>query len=179
MSARVVRPLPVEKGPVKVVPDPVPRLAHCRLTVDATAGTAEWVPDKIGAAPVTLAVGTGPGQFAGLVRAVYPGAFPNAVHDSLSGRVLLVDGRGTVVARSAQVPQSVFDQAWPIAVLRQSGLPVTEKRFKNTRLLHKAHRGAAPLWPLTAGYFWFLLTITVVLLLAAGLATILVQVTGG
>lgn len=179
MSARVVRPRPVEKGPVRVFPDPGPRLAHCRLTVDAAAGAAEWVPDQVGAAPVTLTVGSGPGQLAGLVRAVYPGAFPNAVHVALCGRVLLVDGSGAVLARSAQVPQNVFDQAWPIAVLRQSGLPVAEERFKNTRLLQRTHRGAAPLWPLTAGYLWFLLSITVVLLLVAGLATILVQATGG
>lgn len=46
-------------------------------------------------------------------------------------------------------------------------------------MLHKAHPWAAPLWPFTAGLFWFLLTVTLILLLLAGLLAVVVKMTGG
>ena len=41
-----------------------------------------------------------------------------------------------------------------------------------------AHPGAAPMWPVTAGWGWFLLTALVTLAVLAGLATLVVQLTG-
>jgi hypothetical protein len=103
---------------------------------------------------------------------------PNAWETMLAGRVLLVDGTGRVLARSGLLTQALFDQAWPMSLLESTGLPAREERFRNTRLAQKAHPGAAPLWPLTAGYLWFLLTIGTIVAVLLGTLAAVVAVTG-
>jgi hypothetical protein len=178
MRAVEVRPVVPEMGGLKVVPDPRPRIERCRLVVDRTAGTATWLSDGAKQERVEFRIGDGPGELAGLVRAVYPPAMPNAWDTVLAGRVLLVDSGGRVLARSAMLTQALFDQAWPMGLLESTGLPVREERFRNTRLAHKAHPGAAPLWPFTAGYFWFLLAIGTIVAVFFGLLAVVVAITG-
>ncbi len=89
---------------------------------------------------------------------------------------LLVDSTGAVVVRSRLLPQELFDEAWPLTLLRTSGVPAREEGFASTRVLQQAHRGAAPLWLLTAGFGWFLLTVLVVVLALLGVVALLVAV---
>jgi hypothetical protein len=178
VSAVEIRPFVPELGDLKVVPDPRPRLARTRLVVDRAAGTAVWHGERERDAPVELRLGSGRGELAGLVRAVYPPAMPSGLETRLAGRVLLVDGEGAVLVRSGQHTQAVFDRAWPLAVLDASGLPVREERFRNTRLAQQAHRGAAPFWPLTAGLGWFALSLGIALALFWGAVALIVAVLG-
>ncbi|MGY1703942.1 hypothetical protein ACI79C_05150 [Geodermatophilus sp. SYSU D00697] len=178
MTAVEVRPVVPEMGGVKVVPDPRPRIERCRLVVDRSAGTATWLSDGGKQERRDLRIGDGPGELAGLVRAVYPPMMPNAWETVLAGRVLLVDAGGRVLARSGMLTQVLFDQAWPMGLLKSTGLPVREERFRNTRLAQKAHPGAAPLWPLTAGFYWFLLTVATIVALLFGAVAAVVAVTG-
>jgi hypothetical protein len=178
MTAVEVRPVVPEMGSLKVVPDPRPRIERCRLVVDRAAGTATWLSDGGKQERLDLRIGNGPGELAALVRAVYPPAMPNGIDTKLAGRVLLVDSTGRVLARSGTLTQALFDQAWPMSLLESTGLPVREERFRNTRVAQKAHPGVAPLWPLTAGYFWFLLTIGMVVALLVGTLSVVVAITG-
>ena len=178
MSAVEIRPHVPELGSLKVVPDPRPRLARCRLEVDRRAGTAIWQGEKAGGKPVELRLGDAPGELAEIVRVVYPSAFPNAVDVTLVGRVLLVDCTGRVLVRTEQQPQVVFEQAWPFSVLDAGGLPVREQRFRNTRLLQEAHPGAARLWPLSAGVGWFMLTVGGAVALLMALVAVIVAALG-
>jgi hypothetical protein len=178
MTALEVRPVVPEMGGIKVVPDPRPRIERCRLVVDRTAGTATWLSDGAKQERVEFRIGDGPGELAGLVRAVYPPMMPNAWETVLAGRVLLVDASGRVLARSGMLTQVLFEQAWPMGLLESTGLPVREERFRNTRLAQKAHPGAAPLWPLTAGFYWFVLTVATIVALLFGVVAAVVALTG-
>ncbi|MGY1688853.1 hypothetical protein [Geodermatophilus sp. SYSU D01105] len=178
MTALEVRPVVPEMGDVKVVPDPRPRIERCRLVVDRSAGTATWLSDGAKQERVGFRIGDGPGELAGLVRALYPPMMPNAWDTVLAGRVLLVDSGGRVLARSGMLAQALFDQAWPMGLLESTGLPVREERFRNTRLAQKAHPGTAPLWPLTAGYGWFLLSVATLVALLFGVVAAVVALTG-
>jgi hypothetical protein len=173
-----IRPHVPELGDVRIVPDPRPWIARCQLVVDRRAGTATWSDDSRKQRRADLRVGEGPGELYEIVRAVYPPAMPNDQHTTLSGRLLLVDRTGRVLARSLLLPQPLFEQMWPFSLLDSTGLPVREERFGNTRLAQRAHPGAAPLWPVTAGWGWFLLTLLVCLAVLGGLATLVVQLTG-
>lgn len=173
MTAVEVRPFVPGPSRQKVVPDPRPGLERCRLVVDRDAGTLTWHPEG-GSDSTSLPLGDGPGQVAAVVRAVYPASFHFGVDTLLSGRVLLVDSTGRVLLRSKLLTQELFDEAWPLTLLRTSGLPAREERFGSTRVLQRAHRGAAPLWPLTAGFGWFLLSTLVVVLGLLGLVALLV-----
>ena len=53
-----------------------------------------------------------------------------------------------------------------------------EERFRNTRLAQQAHPGAAPLWPLTAGFGWLLLSTAVAIALVVGVVALVVTGTG-
>jgi hypothetical protein len=143
MTALEVRPVVPEMGDLKVVPDPRPRIERCRLVVDRSAGTATWLSDGAKQERLELRIGDGSGELAGLVRAVYPPMMPNAWETVLAGRVLLVDSRGRVLARSGMLTQVLFDQAWPMGLLESTGLPVREERFRNTRLPRR-HTPAPP-----------------------------------
>lgn len=154
MTAVEIRP-PVPELTGISWPDPRPGFARCRLVVDRAAGTATWTGDRSRDEPREFRLGQGPGELAALVRALYPRSL---WQPELCGRLLLVDGAGRTLARSRLLPQYAFEQMWPFPVLDASGLPVTEERFANTRLVQKAHRGAAPLWPWTAGYGWLMLS---------------------
>lgn len=174
MSAVEVRPHIPDFGSEPVVPDPRPGLERCRLQVDRDAGTAVWVD---GGRRVELRLGDAPGELAGLVRAVYPPLMPNAFLTTIAGQLLLVDSTGAVLVRGTSLPRGAFDQAWPASLLARTGLPVQEAEFRNSRLAHKAHRGAAPHWPVTAGFGWLLLTTTTCLLAVAALVALVVALT--
>ena len=178
MSPVEVRPHVPELGEVQIWPDPRPWIACCRLVVDRRAGTATWLDDSRRQRRVELRLGGEPGELHGIVRALYPPAMPNDAHTTLSGRLLLVDRSGRVLGRSLLLPQPLVEQMWPVGLLDGTGLPVREERFRNTRLAQRAHPGAAPMWPVTAGWGWFLLTALVTLAVLAGLATLVVQLTG-
>ena len=178
MSAVEIRPVVPDMGAVTVLPDPRPWIERCRLVVDRRAGTALWRSDLRRQTQVELRLGQGPGELAGIVRALYPPLMPNSLDTVLSGRLLLVDGTGRVLTRSLMVPQTLFDQMWPSSLLQSTGLPVREERFRNTRLAQKAHPGAAPLWPVTAGYGWLLLTVFTVLAASAGVIAAVVALMG-
>jgi hypothetical protein len=156
-------------------PDPRPGFARCRLIVDRAAGTATWTGDRARVEPREFRLGQGPGELAGLIRVLHPRSL---WQPELCGRLLLVDGTGRTLARSLLLRQYAFEQMWPFPVLDASGLPVTEERFTNTRLAQKAHRGAAPLWPLTAGYGWLLLSSFAFTAVLFGLIALVVVVTG-
>ena len=87
---------------------------------------------------------------------------------------MLVDGSGRVLARSDARAAAYMDQMWPVELLETSGLPVQTRRFSNTRLLNKAHPGAAPLWVFSGGLWllmlWALLGAVVVLAVGGFLA---------
>jgi hypothetical protein len=174
MSAVEIRPPMPELTGISW-PDPRPGFSRCRLLVDRTAGTATWTGDVSRAHQQDFRLGSGAGELAGLVRAIYPRSLWEA---DLCGRLLLVDGTGRVLARSRLLPQYAFEQMWPFSVLDASGLPVTEERFANTRLVQKAHPGAAPLWPFTAGYGWLMLASFGVTALLFALIALLVVLTG-
>jgi hypothetical protein len=174
VSAVEIRPTVPDMGAVKVLPDPRPWIERCRLVVDRRAGTAVWLSDHRKQERVELRIGDRPGELAAIVRVLHPPLMPNALETVLSGRLLLVDAGGRVLARSLMVPQVLFDQMWPFPVLEASGLPVREERFRNTRLAQKAHPGAAPMWPVTAGYGWLLLTVFTVLAVVFGLMALIV-----
>jgi hypothetical protein len=178
MSAVEVKPHVPDMGDLRIVPDPRPGIARCRLVVDRSAGTATWTPDRGRAMPVELRLGDGPGELAGIVWAIYPPAMPNALETVLGGQLLLVDGAGRVLARSTMVPQVLFEQMWPFDLLDATGLPVQEERFRNSRLAQKAHRGAAPHWPVTAGFGWLMLTTSTAIGLVAALVTLVVLLLG-
>ena len=178
MSAVEVRPFVPDLGPLKVVPDPRPGIERCRLVVDRAAGTAIWLSDGRRQERVELRLGSGPGELCEIIRALYPPTMPHAWDTLLGGRLLLVDAGGRVLVRSTMLPQLLFDQMWPLPLLESTGLPVREERFRNTRLAHRAHPGAAPLWPLTAGYGWFLLTVGTIVALLFGVLAAVVAVTG-
>jgi hypothetical protein len=173
-----IRPRVPEMGSVRIVPDPRPWIERCRLVVDRQAGSALWLDDWRKQHRVELRLGDGPGELHGLVRAVYPPMMPNAPETTLSGRLLLIDRDGRVVARSTLLPQPLFEQMWPFDLLDATGLPVREERFRNTRLAQQAHPGTAPLWPITAGFGWLMLTVVVVLGVLVGAAALVVAVTG-
>jgi hypothetical protein len=82
-----------------------------------------------------------------------------------------------VLVRAASLPEAAFEQAWPSSLLERTGLPVREARFRNSRLAHKAHRGAAPHWPVSAGFGWLMLTVAAVLLGVALLVALVVALT--
>jgi hypothetical protein len=178
VNAVEIRPYVPEMGGLKVVPDPRPWIERCRLVVDRQAGTATWLDDSRTQRRVDLRLGDGPGELYEVVRTVYPPAMPNDPNTTLNGRLLLVDRAGRVLARSLPLPQPLFEQMWPFSLLDSTGLPVREERFRNTRLAQKAHPGAAPLWPVTAGYGWLMLTVLLCLAVLGGLATLVVQLTG-
>lgn len=67
----------------------------------------------------------------------------------------------------ARVPLDARLPLW-IELLARTGLPVQEARFRNSRTAQRAHRGAAPHWPMTAGFGWLLPTVSASLL-AVGL----------
>ncbi|RBY87095.1 hypothetical protein DQ244_17300 [Blastococcus sp. TBT05-19] len=148
----------------------VGNLPTSSLTIDRERGEVTWVDDAIRQRRVQLPLGTGPGEVAGLLRAIFP---PTKIgHPRLPDvfRVMLVDDSGRVLARSAARPASWLDEMWPVELLEASGLPVQTRRFDNTRLLHKAHPGAAPLWVFTGG-LWLLMLwglLGAALLLAVG-----------
>jgi len=176
MTIIELRPEPITSTAHRIVPDPAPRLARCRLTIDRAARSATWRPDSLRDGDLVLPLGDGPKELHALVRAVYPPAMPNSPDMVLSGRLLLVDSSGRVLARSGVLPQEAFAQAWPTDVLESSGLPVREERFRNTRLLQKRYRGAAPLWPVTSGFLWFLGTFVLLLLLLGLLGALVISV---
>jgi hypothetical protein len=178
MSAVELRPYVPEMGDTPVVPDPRPWIERSRLIVDRQAGTAVWLADTRKQERVELRLGDAPGELAAVVRVIYPPLFPNAWFPRLNGRLFLVDCDGRVLARSLSLPQTLFEQMWPFDLLDRAGLPMREERFRNTRLMHAALPGSAPPWPLTAGYGWFLLTVTAGLAVLFGLATLVVVVTG-
>jgi hypothetical protein len=162
-------------GTATMIPDPRPGFARCRLIVDRAAGTATWVGDGRTEDRRQLRIGDAPGELSAVVRVIYPRSL---WWPALAGRLLLVDSSGTVLARSMVLQQDLFFQMWPYSVLDRSGLPATEERFHNTRLLQKAHRGAAPSWPFTAGYGWLLLTCAVLVAVLFGAAALLIALTG-
>lgn len=174
MSLVEVRPHIPDLGTEPVVPDPRPGLERCRLQVDRDAGTALWVADGRRPRRVELRLGDAPGELAALVRAVYPPLMPNAFTTTVAGQLLLVDSTGAVLVRGTTLPRAAFEQAWPASLLERTGLPVQEAEFRNSRLAQKAHRGAAPHWPLTAGFGWLLLTATACLLGIALLVALVV-----
>ena len=178
MSSVELRPHVPELGEVRIVPDPRPWIARCRLVVDRQAGTATWLDDFRRQHRVELRLGAQPSELYEVVRAVYPPAMPNDEHTTLSGRLLLVDRSGRVLARSLLPPRPLLEQMWPVGLLDGTGLPVREEHFANTRLAQRAHPGAAPMWPITAGWGWFFVTVSLCLALLAGLATLVVQLTG-
>ena len=161
-------------------PDPRPGFSRCRLLVDRTAGTATWIGDVSRAQQEEFRLGQGAGELAELVRVIHPPPFLKRYwyDPGLWGRLLLVDGTGRVLARSRLLPQYAFEQMWPFSVLDASGLPVAEERFANTRLAQRAHPGAAPLWPFTAGPGWLLLTNLGITALLFALIALVVVLTG-
>ena len=165
-----VRPVVPPVGGRKAVPDPRPRLARCSLVVDHDSRTATWRGDDRTPSTVELALGEGPGQLQRLVRVLYPPLMPGGEDTVEAGRLLLVDSTGRTLVRSGALTGVLFDQAWPYDLLTGCGLPVSEQRFRSTRHLQAAHPGAAPAWPLTAGFGWFVLTVALALLVLAGLA---------
>lgn len=177
MSVVEVRPRVPDLGAQPVVPDPRPGLERCRLQVDQDAGTAVWVADGRRPRRTELRLGDAPGELAALVRAVYPPAMPGAWSTTLAAQLLLVDSTGAVLARAAMLPQAAFEQAWPTSLLARTGLPVQEARFRNSRTAQRAHRGAAPHWPVTAGFGWLLLTVTTSLLVVVLLVSVVVALT--
>ncbi len=157
-------------------PDPRPGFARCRLRVDLGASTASWLGDGRSQEPVDLRIGDGSGELAAVLRLIYPRNFWFP-HD-LAGRLLLVDSTGRVLARSRLVQQAILFQMWPYQVLDACGLPVREVRYRNSRLVQKAHPGATPSWPFTAGYYWLLLTTAVLTAALFGLMALVVVLTG-
>ncbi|MCA0146557.1 hypothetical protein [Blastococcus sp. LR1] len=160
----VLRSEPVAAGGLLVR-----KIPHCSLTIDRESGVVTWVDDAV-RRRVQLPLGNGPGEVAGLLRASYPPV--KAGHPQLPDvfRLMLVDGSGRVLARSAVRAAAHMDQMWPVELLETSGLPVQTRRFKNTRLLNKAHPGAAPLWVFSGG-LWLLMLwslLGAVLLLVVG-----------
>lgn len=178
MTAVELRPVVPDLGDLRIVPDPRPRIERSALVVDRSAGTAVWHSDDRTPRRVELRLGRGRGELATLTRAVYPPFMPHGFDTRLSGRLLLLDGTGRVLARSLLLPQELFDQAWPRTLLEQSGLPVSEERFRNTRVAESAHAGTAPLWPLTAGYGWFLLTVGSAVAAVIALLVLVLALTG-
>ena len=176
MSAVELRPDTPDLSGSLVFADPRPGFARCRLRVDLGAGTASWLGDGRSREPVDLSIGDGPGELAAVLRLVHPRNFWFP-HD-LAGRLLLVDSAGRVLARSRLVQQAVLFQMWPYLVLDACGLPVREVRYRNSRLVQKAHPGAAPSWPFTAGYFWLLLATSVLTSAFVGLMALVVVLTG-
>lgn len=174
---REVRPVVPPVGGRKVVPDPRPRLARCSLVVDQDQCTATWRGDDRTPSTVELTLGNGPGQLQRLVRVLFPPLMPGDADTVEAGRLLLVDSGGRTLVRSSVLTGVLFDQAWPYDLLITCGLPVSEQRFRSTRVLQAAHPGAAPLWPLTAGFGWFVLTVSLALLALAGLAAGVVALT--
>jgi hypothetical protein len=175
MSVMEIRPGMPDLSYFKGLPAREPRLSRCRLVVDRSAGTATWEGDGRRPDRVDMEVGDGPGQLAALVRAIYP---RSPYLPELSGRLLLVDGTGRVLARSMVVNQRIFEHMWPFGALDAAGLPVREERFTNTRRLQKTHPGAAPTWPFTAGYGWVVLSSMAIAALIIGVAALVVVVTG-
>jgi hypothetical protein len=176
VSAVEIRPDIPDLAGVLMIPDPGPGIARCRLIVDHDAGTAVWLSDGRSQERVELRIGDGPGELADVLRLVYPRDF--WFPDHLAGRLLLVDSTGRVIARSRLVQQDVFFQTWPYPVLDASGLPVREVRYRNSRLVQKAHPGAAPSWPFTAGYCWMLLVNSVIVTALFGFMALVVMLTG-
>ena len=154
MSAVEIRPgVPDDLSCYRFQPDREPGLDRCRLVVDRSAGTATWIGDGYRVRRVEMRLGLGAGELAGVVRAVSPYVF-----QGLWGRVLLVDGNGRVLARSRLAPKEVLEQLWPLDAFDGTGLPVRAEEFRNTRVKQRAHPGAAPAWPFTAGVGWLQLT---------------------
>lgn len=176
MSVAEIRP-PMPELTGLSWPDPRPGFSRCRLVVDRAAGTATWTGDLSRARQQEFRLGSGDGELAALVRALHPRSFWLVAND-LCGRLLLVDGTGRVLARTRLLPQYAFEQMWPFDVLDASGLPVTEERFADTRLVQKAHPGAAPLWLFTAGYGWLMLTCFGITALLFALIALVVVLTG-
>ncbi|NEK86965.1 hypothetical protein GCU60_14565 [Blastococcus saxobsidens] len=149
-------------------------IPHSSLTIDREGGEVIWEDDAVRQRRVELPLGTGPGEVAGLLRASYPPV--KAGHPRIPDvfRLMLVDDSGRVVARSAAWAAAYMDKMWPVELLETSGLPVQTRRFSNTRLLNKAHPGAAPLWVFSGGLWllmlWALLGAVVVLAVGGLLA---------
>lgn len=171
MSAVEIRPSMPDLHRSRSRLDPRRGFDRCALIVVREVDTAAWLSDGFPQRRVNLPLGDGPGQLAALVRANYPQNFRVPIP---VGRLLLVDSSGRVLARSRLLSHDLLHETWPDAVLEASGLPIREAQFKNTRLVQKAHRGAAWSWPFTAGYCWMMLSILVLL----GLLALLVVVTG-
>jgi len=157
-----------------LMPDREPGLDRCTLVVDRSAGTATWTGDGYRMRRAKMRLGLGAGELAEVVRAVSP----YVCQGGLWGRLLLVDGNGRVLARSLLAPQEVLEQFWPLDAFDGTGLPVRAEEFRNTRLLQRAHPGAAPAWPFTAGYFWLQLACLVSTGALLGLIALVVVLTG-
>jgi hypothetical protein len=171
VSAVGIRPFMPDLHPSRYLLDPRRGFDRCALIVVREVGTAGWLSDGFPQHRVNLLLGDGPGQLTAVVRASYPQNFRVPIP---VGRLLLVDSAGRVLGRSRLLSYDLLHETWPDAVLEASGLQVREAQFKNTRLVQKAHRGAAWSWPFTAGYCWMALAILVLF----GLLALLVVLTG-
>ncbi|RZU32718.1 hypothetical protein [Blastococcus saxobsidens] len=147
---------------------------NCSLAIDRQNSQVTWVDDAFRQGCVQLPLGPGSGEVAGLLRATFPPI--KAAHPRYPDvwRLMLVDGDGHVLARSAPQRLQWRDTMWPVESLETSGLPVHDRRFRSTRHMQKAHPGAAPLWMFTGGIpmmlFWALVA-HVLLLVVGGLVT--------
>ena len=141
------------------IPEPRPPFGFGRLVarsflaIDRGRGEVTWADDNFRQRRMTLPLGPGAGEVAGLLRATY--RFAYYVRPKANCRLMLVDGEGRVLARSAVWQVDDFDRAWPVGLLEASGLPVHDRRFKNTAVMDKAYPDSAPMYWFT-GNVWML-----------------------
>ena len=158
------------------IPEPRPRVgfghsvARSYLAIDRERGEVTWADDNVRQRRVQLPLGSGPGEVAALLRARYRPSYYGPWYMPDECRLMLVDGEGRVLARSASWVVRNFDRGWPVGLLEATGLPVHDQRFENTSVMNEVYPGSAPMSWLT-GNFWMtplLAVLAFVLMIAVG-----------